>query len=86
MDLLPDTGDDLDYDSSNEGLDLFMDDDEPAEPGDSGSKKGYRRITVEPTTFLLCDIIIGVVIIESSYHFLVLYCGRVLINTAHTII
>lgn len=41
MDLLPDTGDDLDYDSSNEGLDLFMDDDEPAEPGDSGSKKGY---------------------------------------------
>lgn len=129
MDLVPDTGDDLDYDSSNEGLDLFMDDDEPAEPGDSGSKKGYlchcpiiggykiqlcfiampfkfvldtvfytifsatintlfcsRRITVEPTTFLLCDIIIGVVILESSYHSLVLYCGRVLINTAHTII
>jgi hypothetical protein len=43
-----------------------------------------RRITVEPTTFLLCDIIIGVVIIESSYHFLVLYCGRVLIKDCNS--
>lgn len=41
MDLLPDTGDQLDYDSTNEGLALFMDDDdELIEPVDSGSKKG----------------------------------------------
>lgn len=41
LDLLPDIGDDLDYDSSNEGLELFMDDDKPNEPEleSSSSKK-----------------------------------------------
>ena len=39
LDLLPDNVN-LDYDSSNEGLELFMDDEEPAEPEPSSSKKG----------------------------------------------
>lgn len=39
LDLLPDNSDDLDYDSSKEGLDLFMNDDgEPKEPETSNSK------------------------------------------------